>query len=101
MKNFFGVKTAASESFLHTWHDLLLPYASNIYALIVATGHARVALALRMLQATRPGMLIAMVIGSLIVGRCSIRNERHQTGRLAARSLHRCRCPISARRVCV
>ena len=67
MKNFFGVKLPASESFLHTWHDLLLAIPkSNIYALIVALVTLGIALALRTYKPRWPGMLIAMVIGSLL-----------------------------------
>lgn len=67
MKNFFGVKLPASESFLHTWHDLLLAIPkSNIHALIVALVTLGVALALRIYKPRWPGMLAAMVIGSLL-----------------------------------
>jgi SulP family sulfate permease len=67
MKNFFGVKLPQGESFLNTWIDLirLLPHLNPLVLLIAATTLG-VALAMRIYKPRWPGMLIAMIIGSLL-----------------------------------
>ena len=67
MKNFFGVKLPQGESFLNTWYDLirLLPHL-NPFVLLIAVTTLGAALALRIYKPRWPGMLIAMIIGSLL-----------------------------------
>jgi len=67
MKNFFGVKLPQGESFLNTWIDLirLLPHL-NPFVLLIALTTLVAALVLRIYKPRWPGLLIAMIIGSLL-----------------------------------
>jgi len=67
LKHFFGVQIPSGESFLHTWMDLitLLPEA-NPYVIGVAAVTLGVAILFKAFRPRWPGMLIAMVVGSLL-----------------------------------
>ncbi len=67
MGNMFGVDVRRGGSFIHTWGDLFakLPDA-NLYALSVALVTLASAVALKKYFPKLPGLLIAMVAGSLV-----------------------------------
>jgi SulP family sulfate permease len=67
LKNIFGINIPAGESFLHTWIDLLqrLP-ATNFGVLTVALMTLISSIIFRIYLPKWPGMLFAMIIGSLI-----------------------------------
>ncbi len=67
MKNVLGVEIASHHSFVHTWQELLrrLP-ETNGRVLAVAAATLAVALLARRLAPRWPGMLVAMVAGSLL-----------------------------------
>jgi SulP family sulfate permease len=67
LKHYLGVKLPAGESFVHTWVDLYdrLPQI-NAYALAVASITLLAAILFRLYRPRWPGMLIAMIIGSLL-----------------------------------
>ncbi len=67
MKNFFGVKLPQGESFFNTWYDLIRQLPDmNPFVLLIAATTLVVALLLRIYKPRWPGMLIAMIIGSLM-----------------------------------
>ena len=67
MKHFFGVHVPAGESFLHTWYDLFLEAEhSNPYVVAVALATLLIAVAFKYWKPRWPGMLFAMIAGSLI-----------------------------------
>lgn len=65
--NFFGISIPKGESFLHTWIDLfhLVPHA-NLYVLFIAVATLLSALVFRIFWPRLPGMLFAMILGSLM-----------------------------------
>ena len=67
LKHFLGLHIPPGESFLHTWQDIYLQIGDiNVYVTSVA-GVTLVCLVLLMILRPRwPGMLIAMVAGSLL-----------------------------------
>ena len=67
LRNFFGLHLPSRHSFVHTWQDLLrhLPEANpRVAGIAVAT--LLFAIAFRRLAPRWPGMLVAMVAGSLL-----------------------------------
>lgn len=67
LKHFFGVHVPSGESFLHTWTDLIaaLP-ETNFYAFAVALLTLGVAVLFKFFRPRWPGMLFAMIAGSLL-----------------------------------
>jgi len=67
LKNVFGVAVPSGDSFIHTWLDLwsLLPQ-TNFYALSIAIVTLVVAFGFKKFLPRWPGMLIAMIVGSLL-----------------------------------
>ncbi len=67
LKHFFGIKIPAGESFLHTWQDIfrqiheINPYVTAIAAATLITG-----ILFMRYKPKWPGMLFAMIIGSLV-----------------------------------
>jgi len=67
VKHFFGVEIPPGESFLHIWQDLfrqiahINPYVTGIAAITLAT-----AVALMLSRPNWPGLLAAVVVGSLV-----------------------------------
>ncbi|KOR29150.1 sulfate permease [Achromatium sp. WMS2] len=66
MKHFFGVKVPSGSSFIYTWIELIeqMPHA-NLYVVTVALLTLVVAIIFKIYQPKWPGMLIAMVAGSI------------------------------------
>ncbi|MGE5239419.1 MAG: SulP family inorganic anion transporter [Chloroflexota bacterium] len=67
ISHFLGITLPKGESFVHMWSDIvrLLPHA-NPYVVLVALSTLFTALAFKKLLPRWPGMLFAMVIGSLL-----------------------------------
>jgi SulP family sulfate permease len=67
LKNVLGVPIPSGDTFLHTWSDLIaaLPQ-TNFYALSIALVTLIVAIGFKKYLPRWPGMLIAMVVGSLM-----------------------------------
>ncbi len=66
LKNYFGIHIPAGESFLHTWQDLYAQIGrANLYVVAVASLTLAVLIALMLWRPRWPGMLIAMVAGSV------------------------------------
>lgn len=67
LKNVLGVNIPTGDSFLHTWLDLLtsLPH-TNFYALAIAGVSLLTAVFFKIYLRRWPGMLFAIVIGSLL-----------------------------------
>ena len=67
VKHFFGVQIPAGESFLHIWQDLFRQIAHiNPYVTGVAVITLITAIALMIYRPNWPGLLAAMVVGSLV-----------------------------------
>jgi SulP family sulfate permease len=67
LKHALGIEIPRGESFLHTWMDVFDQLGTiNPYALGVALVTLAVAIALRMWRPSWPGLLLAMIAGSLI-----------------------------------
>jgi len=67
LSNFFGVPGSKRHAFIHLWEDLLsaLPH-TNPYALAIAVATLITAILFRRYFPRLPGMLFAMVIGSVL-----------------------------------
>ena len=67
IKNFIGVHIPAGESFVHTWQDLYKEVGhTNLFVLLVSGVTLVLLIALMRWRPRWPGMLIAMVIGSIV-----------------------------------
>ena len=67
LKHFFGVKIAAGESFLHTWIELFKQIGNaNLYATVIAVSSLAVGIAFMIWKPRWPGLLFAMIVGSLL-----------------------------------
>lgn len=67
LKNYFGIAIPAGESFVHTWQALLGHIdETNFYAFGIASVTLLVALLLQILKPRWPGLMIAMVVGSVL-----------------------------------
>lgn len=67
LKHFFGVDIPAGESFIHTWIDLFHQIGdANLYATIIAVTSLVVGLLFSIFKPRWPGLLFAMVAGSLL-----------------------------------
>ncbi|MEJ2141051.1 MAG: SulP family inorganic anion transporter [Gammaproteobacteria bacterium] len=67
MKHFFGINIPAGESFIHTWIVLFSEIGeANIYATSVAVTSLVVGLVFAIFKPRWPGLLFAMIVGSLI-----------------------------------
>ncbi len=67
LKHFFGIHIPSGESFLHTWQDLFKQFHDlNLFVTLVAAVTLAVGILLMIFKPRWPGMLIAMVIGSLL-----------------------------------
>jgi SulP family sulfate permease len=67
LKHFFGVHIPSGESFLHTWMDLFARIPDiNPYVVVVSASTLAIAILFKIVRPRWPGMLIAMVAGSLI-----------------------------------
>src|SRR3989338_2382120 len=76
LKHFFGVPIPAGESFLHTWQDLFKQFHDiNLYVTLVAAVTLAVGILLMMFRPRWPGMLFAMILGSLAA--LALGDERH------------------------
>ncbi|MBI3576121.1 MAG: SulP family inorganic anion transporter, partial [Gammaproteobacteria bacterium] len=76
LKHFFGVPIPAGESFLHTWQDLFKQFHDiNLYVTLVAAVTLAVGILLMLFRPRWPGMLFAMVLGSLAA--LLLGDERH------------------------
>ncbi|MGD9385987.1 MAG: SulP family inorganic anion transporter [Thioalkalispiraceae bacterium] len=77
LKHFFGVEIPAGESFLHTWIDLIHQIGDvNIHATLISLTSLAIGIIFLIYKPRWPGLLIAMVIGSLIA--LFIGAESHQ-----------------------
>jgi len=67
LSNFFGVAASKRHAFIHVWEDLLaaLPHA-NLYVLAIAAATLISAILFRRYAPRLPGMLFAMIIGSVL-----------------------------------
>ncbi len=67
LKNVFGVHIPSSESFIHTWIDLIksLP-ETNYYTFLIAIVTLAVAIGFKKFAPKWPGMLFAMIVGGLM-----------------------------------
>lgn len=67
LKNFFGIPVPRGESFIHTWMDIfrLLP-ESNLYVFAIASVTLLSAVLFKIYLPRWPGMLIAMILGSVM-----------------------------------
>lgn len=67
LKHFFGVPIPAGESFLHIWIELITQLGDmNIYATVVAAISLAVGVGLMIYRPRWPGLLLAMIVGSLV-----------------------------------
>ena len=67
LKHFFGIPIPAGESFLHTWQDLFKQFHEiNLYVTLVAAVTLASCILFMIFKPRWPGMLIAMVVGSLL-----------------------------------
>lgn len=67
VKNYFGVSIPAGESFVHTWQGLIAHIGdTNLYAFAVATLTLLTAWAFQVYKPRWPGLMIAMVVGSVV-----------------------------------
>jgi SulP family sulfate permease len=67
LKNFIGVNIPAGESFLHTWQELANKILNtNLFVLAVSATTLIILIVLMRWRPRWPGMLIAMVVGSVI-----------------------------------
>ncbi len=67
LKHFFGIHIPSGESFLHTWQDLFKQFHEiNLFVTLVATATLAIGILLMLFRPRWPGMLIAMVLGSLL-----------------------------------
>ncbi len=67
LKHFFGIHIPSGESFLHTWQDLFKQFHDiNLFVTLVAAATLAVGVLLMVFKPRWPGLLIAMVLGSLL-----------------------------------
>ncbi len=67
LKHFFGVKIPAGESFLHTWLELFAQVGNiNLYALLISVASLGIGILFMLYKPRWPGLLFAMVIGSVL-----------------------------------
>ncbi|MBU4034795.1 MAG: SulP family inorganic anion transporter, partial [Proteobacteria bacterium] len=67
LKHVFGIRLPGSESFFNDWVNIIREISGiNPYALIVAAGTLACAVLFKFFRPRWPGLLIAMIIGSLI-----------------------------------
>lgn len=67
LKHVFGIRLPGSESFFNDWVNIIREISGiNPYALIVAAGTLACAVLFKFYRPRWPGLLIAMIIGSLI-----------------------------------
>lgn len=64
--NILGITTSKKHSFIHVWADIVskLP-ETNLYALSIGLGTLIIAIGFKLLKPKWPGMLIAMIAGSI------------------------------------
>ncbi|MDP2158547.1 MAG: SulP family inorganic anion transporter [Nitrospirota bacterium] len=67
LSNILGITTAKKHSFIHVWADILSNLSgTNLYALSIGLTTLIIAVVLKMLRPRWPGMLIAMIAGSVM-----------------------------------